>query len=121
MPKLQSMPAGHCSSTVQSCSWVQPNVGSPVKPGKQKHGATWLVALQSVFWPQTLGRLHTSTHLLWTHVLSPGQSLLARHSSLTQRTWGLPLVRGGQEHMGRWLAGVQMASAPQDPGTSQGF
>jgi len=55
MPKLHSIPAGHCSSAVQSWSWVQPRVGSPVNPGWQKHLATWLVARHSVFWPQTLG------------------------------------------------------------------
>jgi hypothetical protein len=121
MPKLQSIPAGHCSSTVQSCSWVQPSVGSPVKPGRQKQRATWLVALQSVFWPHTLGRLQTSTHLFLTQVRSLAQSVLATHSSGRHRTWGLPLVRGGHEHIGRWFAGVQMASAPQEPGISQGF
>ena len=121
MPKLQSMPAGHCSSMVHSWSWVHPRVGSPVNPGRQKHLATWLVARQSVFCPHTLGRLQTSTHLFLTHVLSLEQSEFPTHSRGKQRIWGLPLVRGGQEHIGRWLAGVQMASAPQDPGISQGF
>jgi hypothetical protein len=121
MPKLQSMPAAHCSSAVHSCSCVQPSVGSPVKPGRQKQRATWLVARHSVFWPQTLGRPHTSTHLLRTQVRSAGQSELLTHSSGTQRTLGLPLVRAGHEHMGLWLAGTQIASAPQEPGISQGF
>ena len=121
MPKLHNIPAGHCSSAVQSCSWVQPRAGSPVKPGVQKHLATWLVARQSVFWPHTLGRLHTLTHLFWTQVLSWLQSLLLMHSRATQRMFGLPLVLGGQEHMGRWLAGVQMELLPQAPGASQGF
>lgn len=92
---------------------LQPENGSPWKPGRQAHTGWWLTTVHCALNPQEPA--HGSRHLLCTHASLVGQSAWMMHSG--RQLGGAPSMPDRQEQTGRLSTTRHSALEPHGDGT----